>query len=80
MAKVQTYEAFGSKFTTHPITGYDGTGDPSPLKAAFDILREDYEAAGKNIINMQTYYNSGYNSATDKYEGKPEFGIEVEHA
>ena len=42
------------------------------------MLREDYETAGKNIINMQTYYNSGYNSATDKYEGKKEFGIEVE--
>lgn len=78
MAKVQTSEAFGSMFTTHPITGYDSTGEPSALKKAFDMLREDYETAGKSIINMQTYYNSGYNSATDKYEGKKEFGIEVE--
>ena len=78
MAKVQTSEAFGSMFTTHPITGYDGAGDPNPLKEAFDMLREDYETAGKNIINMQTYYNSGYNNATDKYEGEKEFGIEVE--
>jgi len=43
------------------------------------MLREDYEKAGKEIISMQTYYNSGYNSATDKIEGKPEFGIEVEY-
>jgi hypothetical protein len=78
MAEVKTTEAFGSMFTTHPITGYDGTGDPNPLKEAFDILREDYEAAGKTIINMQTYYNSGYNPITDKDEGEKEFGIEVE--
>jgi hypothetical protein len=78
MAEVQTSEAFGSMFTIHPITGHESNGEPSALKAAFDMLREDYEVAGKNIINMQTYYNSGYNSATDKYEGKKEFGIEVE--
>ena len=78
MAKVQTSEAFGSMFTTHPITGYEG--EPFALKTAFDILREDYEKDGKEIISMQTYYNSGYNSATDKYDGVKEFGIEVEHA
>jgi hypothetical protein len=27
---------------------------------------------------MSTYYNSGYNSLTDEYEGEKEFGIEVE--
>ena len=78
MAKVETTEAFGSMFTTHPITGYDSAGDPNPLKEAFDMLRKDYETAGKNVIGMQTYYNSGYNSITDKYEGEKEFGIEVE--
>ena len=78
MAKVQTSEAFGSMFTTYPITGHESNGEPSVLKEAFDMLREDYETAGKKVIGMQTYYNSGYNSATDKYEGKKEFGIEVE--
>jgi hypothetical protein len=78
MAKVQTSEAFGSVFTTHPITGHELNGESSALKEAFDMLREDYETAGKKVIGMQTYYNSGYNSATDKYEGKKEFGIEVE--
>jgi hypothetical protein len=74
----ETVEINGSMFTTHPITGHDSAGDPNPLKEAFDMFREDYETAGKKVIGMQTYYNSGYNSATDKYEGKKEFGIEVE--
>jgi hypothetical protein len=78
MAEVKTVELFGSMFTTHPITGYDGTEEPSPLKEAFDMLRKDYEDAGKEIIFMSTYYNSGYNSLTDEYEGEKEFGIEVE--
>ena len=77
MENVRTVELHGVKYSTHPITGYEG--EPSALKTAFDILREDYEKDGKNIISMQTYYNSGYNSATDKIEGEPEFGIEVEH-
>ena len=78
MENVRTVELHGVKYSTHPITGYEG--EPSALKTAFDILREDYEKDGKNIISMQTYYNSGYNSATDKYDGVKEFGIEVEHA
>jgi len=78
MTKVRTTSIFGSNFTTHPITGYDSNGEPSALKEAFDMLREDYDVAGKHVLGMQTYYNSGYNSATDQYEGKPEFGIEVE--
>jgi hypothetical protein len=78
MAEVKTTELFGSYFTTHPITGYNGTEDPNPLKEAFDMLRKDYETAGKKIISMQTYYNNGYNSATDKCEGEKEFGIEIE--
>ena len=77
MENVRTVELHGVKYTTHPITGYEG--EPSALKTMFDILREDYEKAGKDIISMKTYYNSGYNSATDKIEGNPEFGIEVEH-
>jgi len=79
MAKCKTTEMFGSMFTTHPISLYDSGDEPSVLKEFFDMLRKDYEAAGKSIINMQTYYNSGYNSATDKIEGNSEFGIEVEH-
>ena len=78
MDKVETSEAFGSMFTTHPISLYDSGDEPSALKEFFDMLRKDYEDAGKSIINMQTYYNSGYNGATDQYEGKKEFGIEVE--
>ena len=77
MENVSTVELDDVKYTTHPITGYEG--EPSALKTMFDMLREDYEKAGKDIISMKTYYNSGYNSATDKIEGKPEFGIEVEY-
>lgn len=76
MENVRTVELHGVKYTTHPITGYEG--EPSALKTMFDTLREDYKKAGKDIISIQTYYNSGYNSATDKIEGKKEFGIEVE--
>jgi len=78
MAKIKTTAIFGSNFTTHPITGHESNGEPSALKAAFDMLRDDYGADCKIVLGMQTYYNSGYNSATDKYEGEKEFGIEVE--
>jgi len=77
MAKCKTTEMFGSMFTTHPITGYDGE-DADGLSEMFDMLREDYKSSDKKVINIQTYYNSGYNSATDRYEGEKEFGIEVE--
>jgi len=70
-----TYEMDAVKFTTHPITGYEGDG----LKPFIDLIKEDYAKAGIYIINIRTYYNSGYNDATDKYEGQEEFGIEVEH-
>lgn len=74
----ETVEINGSMFTTHPVNIEDFAGEPSALKERFDMLRKDYETAGKNIINMNTYYNSGYNSATYEYEGEKEFGIEVE--
>lgn len=70
-----TYEMDAVKFTTHPITGYKGDG----LKPFIDLIKKDYDKAGIYIINIRTYYNSGYNHATDKYEGREEFGIEVEH-
>ena len=73
---VQTSEVFESKFTCHPITDYDG----DDLSYFFDVIREDYRNAGIEIIEMHTYFNSGYNHATDKYDGPKEFGIEGEHA
>lgn len=74
----RTSEINGSYFTCHPVNSEDFGGEPSALKERFDMLRKDYENAAKNIISIQTYYNSGYNMATDKYDGKKEFGIEVE--
>jgi hypothetical protein len=72
----ETSEVFESKFTTHPITDYSG----DDLSFYFDLMREDYKNAGIKVIGMNTYYNSGYNHATDTYDGPKEFGIEVEHA
>jgi len=48
----------------------------SPLFSNHDIYKN--HNAPKEVINIQTYYNSGYNSVTDCYEGEKEFGIEVE--
>lgn len=72
---VNTFELHGIKYSTHAITGYKGDG----LKPFFDIIKNDYVKAGIEVIGMNTYYNSGYNHATDKYEGREEFGIEVKH-
>jgi hypothetical protein len=77
MENVRTVELHGVKYSTHPFDEYNGDG--VSLTNRFAELREEYEKDGKEIISMQTYYNSGYNSATDKIEGEPEFGIEVEH-
>ena len=71
----ETSEVFKSKYTTHPITDWSG----DDLSFYFNLMREDYKNAGIEVINICTYYNSGYNHATDKHEGQKEFGIEVEH-
>ena len=52
MAKVQTSEAFGSMFTTHPITGHESNGEPSALKAAFDSYDQaaaDFESTVEDV-------------------------------
>jgi hypothetical protein len=63
----------GWTYTTHRIRNYDGNG----LTEFFAMLREDYEDAGKEVREMLTYNNSGFNHATQKQEQEPEFGIEV---
>lgn len=65
-----------SYFTTHPYDEYNGDG--VSLTDKFAEVREEYKNNGKNILNMRTYYNSGFNHTTQKDEKEPEFGIEVE--
>jgi len=65
-----------SYFTTHPYDEYNGDG--VSLTDKFAEVREEYQKNGKNILNMRTYYNSGFNHTTQKDEKEPEFGIEVE--
>ena len=73
---VQTTEAFGSYFTTHSYDEYNGDG--VSLTDKFAELREEYTNSGKKIINMQTYYNSGFNHTTQQDEKESEFGVEIE--
>lgn len=68
----ETTQVFGSKYTTHPITDFDGA-------YFIDVIKEDYAKAGIEVINIRTYYNSGYNHVTGKKDKPEEFGIEVEH-
>lgn len=73
----RTSEVFGSKFTTHPIIGYEGDG----LEEYIRCIKHDYKKSGIEIKNITTYHNSGYDHATDTYDiSKQEFGIEVEHS
>tara|TARA_B100000900_G_scaffold406497_1_gene417611 strand:+ start:195 stop:431 length:237 start_codon:yes stop_codon:yes gene_type:complete len=69
-------EIDGSIYTTHPFDEYNGDG--VSLTDRFAELREEYQNAGKNVLNMRTYNNSGYNHVTQTQDDEPEFGIEVE--
>ena len=62
--------------TTHPFNDYKGDG--TSLTNRFAELREEYRKAGKTILDIRTYNNSGFNHVTQKQEKDPEFGIEVE--
>jgi hypothetical protein len=75
MREVETYTFDGINFTTHPIKG---EVTAIALKAMFEMLREDYASANKSIMNIRTYFDSGYNHTTQQTEANPAFGIEVE--
>jgi hypothetical protein len=74
----ETVEINGSMFTTHPVNIKDFANNEAALKERFDMYRKEYKDAGKNIININTYYNSGFNHVTQEQDEEPEFGIEVE--
>ena len=65
-----------SYYTTHPFDEYNGDG--VSLTNRFAELREEYQNAGKNILNMRTYNDSGFNHVTQTQDKEREFGIEVE--
>jgi putative IMPACT (imprinted ancient) family translation regulator len=73
-----TVEINGSMFTTHPINVEDFANNEPALKERFDMYRKQYKDAGKNLIDIRTYYNSGFNHVTQEQEEEREFGIEVE--
>jgi hypothetical protein len=70
---VETITLNDVNYTTHPITG-DKKNEA--VQACFAMLREDYKDC--EVINMTTYFNSGFNHITQKQETHPVFGIEVE--
>jgi putative IMPACT (imprinted ancient) family translation regulator len=74
----ETVEINGSMFTTHPVNIEDFANNESALKERLDMYRKKYKDAGKNVINISTYYNSGFNHVTQEQDEEPEFGIEVE--
>ena len=76
MTKAETIESGGTMFTTYPVINYDGYG----LKDVCDMLREMYQKDGKDIIELRTYNDAGYDSLfwNGLKPGKGQFGIEVE--
>lgn len=72
---VRTDEIFDAKFSCHPIVEY--TGDD--LSYLFQVLRKNYEDAGIEVLEMNTYFNSGIDWYSGKREKEEEFGIEVKH-
>jgi hypothetical protein len=75
---IQVYNSEGEfcYYTAHPFNDYNGDG--TSLTNRFTELREQYQKAGKTVLDIRTYNNSGFNHVTQQQEKEREFGIEVE--
>lgn len=74
-SKMTYVDENGWTYTTHPFNEYNGDG--VTLTEFFATLRDQYIKEGKEIKELLTYHNSGFNHNTQTQEKEAEFGVEV---